>query len=951
MNPLIKKLSIFFTTLIFLLFGFIFTAQANQALAHTLSGNISDSSGADISGAVVDVIDTATSNNVGSTTTDGSGNYSLSVNSGTYNVQVTPPSGSGFGPAISPNRTISGDIVINFILVPAGSSILSGHVYDALNNPVSNQQVFFQSGSQIVGFKSFTDTNGNYSVQVNSGTYDLHISGNGGSNSSAVPNGYQIIAHGYALTQSTVLDIVIPAKKVDVHVQNASGNPIENVKLTTNNPASSNLPLGGGLVADYGDSVYSSAFSNVTTNASGNATLWLFPSTFNITATPSSGSGYATLVLSNTTISNDTSLTVTLQSPATLSGHVYDAQGAPVSNQQVFFQLGGQIVGAKSFTNALGEYSIQVNSGTYDLHVSGNGGSNTSAVPLGYQLISYNYSLSQSTVLDITIPAKRVDIHVQDQFGNPIENVKLTTNNPASSNLPLGGGVTADYGDSVYPNPGVTTNASGNATLWLFPATFNITAVPPSGSIYPSAIVSITVVNDTQETIVLDSSITLSGHVYDALGNPVTNQQVFFQSGSQIVGSKSFTDVNGNYSLNVNPGTYDLHISGNGGSNSSAVPNGYQLIVHEYSLSQSTVLDITIPAKKVDVHVQDQSGNPIENVKLTTNNPASSNLPLGGTLVADYGDSVYPSPGITTNASGNATLWLFPATFNITATLPNGSIYAAFVLSNVVVTSDQTEIISLQFIHDAPVTTANLATQNPDGTYSDPTTVTLSATAASGFTISNTYYTVDGGSQQTYSSPFQLLGDGQHNITFWSIDNVGVFENPNEQIFTINAVDQLTSLSPTEVWIGLKNSDDVGTRFDLKAEVYKNGTELVSSGQLDNVWGGSSGFNNANLQTIPFNAFTPVDFPQGSTLSIKLYVRNACVGPTHNSGTARLWYDDAAANSRFDATIEGSNSDYYLRNNFVLSTAVGIGPKQKIDVAAGAKCSPFKTFGTWSITP
>ena len=164
-------------------------------------------------------------------------------------------------------------------------------------------------------------------------------------------------------------------------------------------------------------------------------------------------------------------------------------------------------------------------------------------------------------------------------------------------------------------------------------------------------------------------------------------------------------------------------------------------------------------------------------------------------------------------------------------------------------------------------------------------------------------------------------------------------------------IGQLTELSPTNIWIGLKNSDDVGTRFDLKAEVYKNSTELVSSGQLDNVWGGSSGFNNANLQTIPFNAFTPVDFPEGSTLNIKLYVRNACIGPTHNSGTARLWYDDAAANSRFDATIEGSNSDYYLRNNFVLSAAVGTGPKQKIDVQAGAKCSPFKTFGEWSITP
>ena len=166
-----------------------------------------------------------------------------------------------------------------------------------------------------------------------------------------------------------------------------------------------------------------------------------------------------------------------------------------------------------------------------------------------------------------------------------------------------------------------------------------------------------------------------------------------------------------------------------------------------------------------------------------------------------------------------------------------------------------------------------------------------------------------------------------------------------------SAVGQLTELSPAKIWVGLKNSDYVGTRFDLKAEVYKNSTELVSSGQLDNVWGGSSGFNNANLQTIEFNPFSPVDFPQGSTLSIKLYVRNACQGPTHNSGTARLWYDDAAANSRLDATIEGANSYYYLRNNFILSTTVGSGPKKKIDVNSGSPCSPYKTFGTWSITP
>ncbi len=31
----------------------------------------------------------------------------------------------------------------------------------------------------------------------------------------------------------------------------------------------------------------------------------------------------------------------------------------------------------------------------------------------------------------------------------------------------------------------------------------------------------------------------------------------------------------------------------------------------------------------------------------------------------------------------------------------------------------------------------------------------------------------------------------------------------------------LTALSPAHVWLGLKNSDDVGTNFDLKAEIFR----------------------------------------------------------------------------------------------------------------------------------
>lgn len=161
---------------------------------------------------------------------------------------------------------------------------------------------------------------------------------------------------------------------------------------------------------------------------------------------------------------------------------------------------------------------------------------------------------------------------------------------------------------------------------------------------------------------------------------------------------------------------------------------------------------------------------------------------------------------------------------------------------------------------------------------------------------------------------------------------------------------QLTTLNPAKIWIGLKNSDDVGVKFDLKAEVYANDV-LVSSGETDSVVAGSSGFNNAKLDTISFDSFTPVDFPSGTSLSMKLYVRNACSGSGHNSGTSRLWYNDSVANSQFGATINAVANNYYLVNNSLLNLSVGSGPRKTIDVQSGAKCSAFKPFGTWTITP
>ncbi len=161
--------------------------------------------------------------------------------------------------------------------------------------------------------------------------------------------------------------------------------------------------------------------------------------------------------------------------------------------------------------------------------------------------------------------------------------------------------------------------------------------------------------------------------------------------------------------------------------------------------------------------------------------------------------------------------------------------------------------------------------------------------------------------------------------------------------------------SPVKVWIGLANSDDVGLKFDLLATVYVNGAP-VGSGQLDSVPGGSSGFNNASLRTIPVNLTGgPVSVHSGDTLAVQVSARNACVGSGHNNGRARLWYngqpiDSGAgrdAGSRFDASVVGSPHDYFLRSSFTLDTTPG-SSRTSADVSAGVKCGPFQSFGTWS---
>jgi hypothetical protein len=239
--------------------------------------------------------------------------------------------------------------------------------------------------------------------------------------------------------------------------------------------------------------------------------------------------------------------------------------------------------------------------------------------------------------------------------------------------------------------------------------------------------------------------------------------------------------------------------------------------------------------------------------------------------------------------------------------------------------------------------------------WGDYTDMTIDPTDDCTFWYVNEYYTAAGQA----SSP-----------AGWQT-RIGSFKLPG-------CVATLTDLSPAKVWVGLKNSGDQGTQFDVRAEILKNGT-AVAEGLQRCLTGVTRNPNLAKETNIPFTPFGPVTFGAGDVLSVRFSTRigtnpdnTKCAGPggSHNNAVGlRLYYDSTSRQSHFDATIApNSNQDYYLHsdgNPCANAESTGVTTRfldTNPPVAASAKCkdslgvnfaggNPFSTIGTWSLPP
>lgn len=115
----------------------------------------------------------------------------------------------------------------------------------------------------------------------------------------------------------------------------------------------------------------------------------------------------------------------------------------------------------------------------------------------------------------------------------------------------------------------------------------------------------------------------------------------------------------------------------------------------------------------------------------------------------------------------------------------------------------------------------------------------------------------------------------------------------------------LASVGDLDTWIGLKNSDDQGTRFDLQAELYWNDV-LVAQGLTRCIQGVARDPNSAKEVRVAFPPFPATVFGGPDVLTLRVITRigtnpngSACGGHGNAAGV-RLYFDSTNRPSSFD---------------------------------------------------
>jgi hypothetical protein len=187
---------------------------------------------------------------------------------------------------------------------------------------------------------------------------------------------------------------------------------------------------------------------------------------------------------------------------------------------------------------------------------------------------------------------------------------------------------------------------------------------------------------------------------------------------------------------------------------------------------------------------------------------------------------------------------------------------------------------------------------------------------------------------------------------------------PNESTGFNVVISSLSSpLGPAKLWVGLKNSDDQGTQFDVRIELYRNLSPLLSEGEARCITGVTRNPNLAKEVSILFGPMAEESLSSGDRLSFRVLTRigtnpdgTKCSGPggSHNNAVGlRLYHDATNRPSRFAAeTTPGPLGGFFLHFPDFFDTVTPTASTAKYKDSSGvnfAGGNAWKPVGTWSM--
>lgn len=374
----------------------LFNFSTHVSAKYSVTGTVSNTTGAAISGAKIYANNSTASR---STTSSSSGSFSFSLANGSYDLTALA---SGYG-AASQSVKVAGAALsgVDFSLsavpgTPASHYAVNGSVFDSsTSGPIGNATLYANNTTSSLSTTS--SASGNFSFRLSNGSYLLTAlaPGYGNESQNVTVAGAALSGVDFALTAVPVNQTNQTRYDVNGSVRDFStSDPIGNATLHAN---ASQVRLVG------------------TTSPNGSYRLLLSNGSYAITATaPGYQPDTVNLTVNGTTVTGlDFGLIPAGLSTFTTDGSVMSGtNGTPIENATIFFTNGPATISVE--TNSTGGYAVDLPNGTY----------NVTVVASGYVSSLSEVSVKGSTAADLNFTLTPVTATWQRSGGGGLD---LTT--------------------------------------------------------------------------------------------------------------------------------------------------------------------------------------------------------------------------------------------------------------------------------------------------------------------------------------------------------------------------------------------------------------------------------------------------------------------------------------------------------------------------------------------